>query len=78
MCPWPENLATDIQFPPYRGQGILYGFRQEGGAQDERDQLEEKSSNKPPGCTNEHKGLEYMVKDIVSKADSLDRRLAQF
>ena len=74
-CPWSENLATYIQ---YQGQGTRDGFRQEGGAQDERDQPEEKTSNKPPGCTYELKGLENMTKEIVSKADSLDKRFAQF
>ena len=78
--PWPENLATDIQYPPYEGQGTEGtgdGFKQGGGAQDERYQPEERTSNKPPGYTGELKELETMVKKMVSKADSLDRKLAQ-
>ena len=77
-CPWSGNLATDIQYLSCQGQGTGDGFRQEGGAQDERDQLEEKTSNKPPGCIYALKGLEYVANEIVSKAESLDKRLAQF
>ena len=78
--PWPANLATGIQYPPYQGQGTEGtgdGFKQEGGAQDERYQPEERTSNKPLGHTGELKELETMVKKMVSKTDSLDRKLAQ-